>query len=87
MYICMWILSVLFKLLHCQKIGDKTYHFYFAFEECDGFTWIISMILLIVIIFIFSMIFIKIKKNDSDPNIVNHVNMMKINLLNVKIKP
>ena len=56
------ILTVLFKLLHCQTIGDKTYHFYFAFEECYGFTWIISMISLIVIIFIFSMIFIKLKK-------------------------
>ena len=44
------ILTVLFKLLHCQTIGDKTYHFYFAFEACYGFTWIISMILLTFII-------------------------------------
>ena len=59
------ILSVLFKLLHCQNIGDKWHHFYFAFEECYGFTWMISMILLSVIIYIFND-FHKIKKNDSD---------------------
>ena len=41
------ILSVLFKLLHCQKIEDDTYHFYFAFEQCFGRTWIISMVIMI----------------------------------------
>lgn len=36
------ILSVLFKLLHCQSVGDKKYYLYFAYEQCFGRTWIIS---------------------------------------------
>ena len=52
------VLSVLLKLLNCQNIGNGTYHFYFAYENCYGSTWWISLFVLFVIIFIFLSIFI-----------------------------
>eukprot|EP01084_Bolivina_argentea_P221126 374600_1 len=36
------VLDILFRLLNCKKIGNKYYHFYFAFEECFQATWILS---------------------------------------------
>ena len=54
------VLSVLFRLLHCTEIGGSTYHFYFAYEDCYGSTWIISGVLLIIIFILFSFVFIKL---------------------------
>ena len=61
------ILSVLFKLLHCINITSShspPVHFYFAYEQCYGITWIISLICLIIIIASFSFIFTILRKMD-----------------------
>ena len=55
------ILSVIFRLLHCHKVGNNFYHFYFAYEQCYTHTYIISLIVLFVIVLMFGMLFIKIK--------------------------
>ena len=56
------ILAVLFRLLHCQTIGASTYHFYFAYEQCYGATWMMALLSLILIVASFSFIFIKLRK-------------------------
>eukprot|EP01084_Bolivina_argentea_P240169 403555_1 len=66
-YVCAFILiignilTVLFRLMHCQKVGSFIVHYYFD-EHCYQMTWILSLISLLLIIGIFCMIFIKIKK-------------------------
>ena len=56
------ILDVLFRLLNCQLVGDVSVHFYFAIEHCYGTTWIIALLSLLLIMIIFSVGFIKIKR-------------------------
>ena len=63
------ILSVLFKLLNCQSIGDEQVHMYFAYEQCYGISWIIALLSLLFIIFMVSLVYIKVyKMNDMDRN-------------------
>eukprot|EP01083_Nonionella_stella_P246116 854861_1 len=56
------ILDVLFKLLSCVTVGDRSVHFYFAFEECYGVTWVSSLIVLIGIITGFAALFVQLKR-------------------------
>ena len=70
------ILSVLFQLLHCTNIGPYTVQFYFAYENCYGLTWILSFVSLIIIIILFSVVFIALKKmnqiqRENKKNILN----------------
>ena len=55
------VLSVLFKLLSCQTVGTVDIHFYFGYEECYGQTWIIAAMSVLFIIFLFSLIFVKLR--------------------------
>eukprot|EP01083_Nonionella_stella_P075505 205307_1 len=56
------ILSVLFQLLNCQTIGDNNVHFYFGYEDCYGFTWMVSLVSLVIISLLFSFTFLKISR-------------------------
>eukprot|EP01083_Nonionella_stella_P062972 163702_1 len=56
------ILDVLFKLLSCVTVGNRSVHFYFAYEECYGVTWVSSLIVLISIITGFAVLFVKLKR-------------------------
>eukprot|EP01084_Bolivina_argentea_P064316 117321_1 len=56
------ILSVLFQLLHCTNVGPYRVHFFFAFEECYQRTWWVSFVALLLIIALFSLVFIKLKR-------------------------
>lgn len=48
------IVDTLFKMLACTYVGDKVYHWYFAYDECYGREWIISFTLLSLIVFGFA---------------------------------
>ena len=64
------LFSVIFKLLVCRTVGTKTVHYYFGFEECFSFTWIIAFICLIFLIFIkIRLYFYKKKKNNKKSEI------------------
>eukprot|EP01084_Bolivina_argentea_P037811 69926_1 len=48
-------------MLNCQKIGENSYQFYFAYEQCYGRGWIICLIVLCIIIVLFTLIFVKLR--------------------------
>ena len=67
------ILAVLFKLMACAEVGNKTVHLHFGYESCYESTWNISLVIMIVIVIAFSFIFIKLRismpeQRESDNN-------------------
>eukprot|EP01084_Bolivina_argentea_P268864 456808_1 len=62
------VLSIIFKLLSCQRIGSENsgyfVHFYFGNERCYGTTWFLALFGLLFVISIFILLFIKIKRMD-----------------------
>eukprot|EP01084_Bolivina_argentea_P108778 194419_1 len=55
-------LAVLFQLLNCTNVGPYQIHFFFGFEECYKQTWWISLIILLIIIGLFFLVFIRLKR-------------------------
>merc|ERR1719474_2160363 len=52
------IMDTLFKMLACRPLGaDLTVHWYFAYDECYGHTWIVSFSCLALIVLGFSIPF------------------------------
>ena len=52
------ILQTLFKMLACKSVGNDLYvHWYFAYDECYGTEWAISMTTLLLIIIGFAVPF------------------------------
>eukprot|EP01084_Bolivina_argentea_P309866 536024_1 len=60
------VLAVLFKLMSCTKVGNHLVHVHFGYENCYGSTWNVSLIILIMIIFIFSVVFINLRRYNSE---------------------
>eukprot|EP01084_Bolivina_argentea_P161623 281354_1 len=61
------ILSILFKLVSCQRVGESFYvHLYFANDECFDGTWWISLICLVLIVMLFCVLLLKVFM--MDPN-------------------
>eukprot|EP01084_Bolivina_argentea_P192447 330363_1 len=59
------ILSILFKLMSCQTIGDHQYvHLYFAYNRCYDLIWWLSFIALFLIIAFFMSLFVFLYKMD-----------------------
>eukprot|EP01083_Nonionella_stella_P105173 302371_1 len=56
------ILSVLFRLMHCQSVGPYHVHYYFGNEMCFERTWIICLLALLFIIAVFIGIMVQLKR-------------------------
>eukprot|EP01084_Bolivina_argentea_P041668 76908_1 len=56
------VMTVLFQLMNCQKLGTISVHTFFGNEHCYTSTWIVSFLCLMLIIIIFFMIFWRLKK-------------------------
>ena len=53
------IVDTLFKMISCRSVGDSyTVHWYFAYEDCYGATWIVSVLILLTIILVFGGVFV-----------------------------
>ena len=69
-YFALWIMcvgqivSVSFKMLNCQHVGDRLVHFYFA-EECwQSWTMGISLISLVIVLVIFIALLVVLWRTD-----------------------
>ena len=52
------IVDTQFKLISCRFVGTTAVHWYFAYTECYGATWIISVCTLLAIIVLFGFVFL-----------------------------
>eukprot|EP01083_Nonionella_stella_P000002 2_1 len=52
------ILSILFKLLNCHRVGELEVHFYFGSEQCfASWTMAVSLVCLALVVFFFAALF------------------------------
>eukprot|EP01084_Bolivina_argentea_P013592 25513_1 len=82
------ILSILFKLMACQGIGESTndiVHFYFGYAKCFDTIWWLSVFGLAVIISIFVIFLIFLKRMDDTMRQNDHDNILRP--LTISYKP
>eukprot|EP01084_Bolivina_argentea_P136517 240423_1 len=85
------IISVLLRLLNCQKIGNYSVHFYFG-ENCYGETYYGSLLALICIIAAFTLMFFRLRnigvscENENSAAVLNDENSV-LNTFVSKYKP
>eukprot|EP01083_Nonionella_stella_P307801 1083224_1 len=56
------ILSVIFRLMHCQLVGPFYVHYYFGNETCYQMTWILCLLCLLSLIAVFVVMMLQLKK-------------------------
>merc|ERR1719334_2707494 len=56
------VLDTLFKMMACQSVGDQSVHFYFGYETCYQWTWIVAVIVLLLFILSFAAVFVFARK-------------------------
>ena len=66
------VLDTLFKTIACRPVGGYTVHWYFAYEDCYGSTWIMSVSVLMAIMIVFGGVFVwgwrMTAEDRADPN-------------------
>ena len=56
------IVDTQFKMISCRPVGTTSVHWYFAYTECYGATWIIALSTLLAIILMFGAVFLFARK-------------------------
>ena len=52
------ILATLFQLISCQSVGSDSVHFYFGYEACYDWTFVVALIILLSITVLFGRFFV-----------------------------
>ena len=59
------MLSVVLRLMNCQAVGPHfSVHFYFGDEECYGERWVMSLVCLLLLMAIFVLVFVRLRRLD-----------------------